>query len=172
MAGYRFSDSDNKAFARLKEGDYILEVVGFGFGLSGDGATKIELKVAAVNPKDLAALPHETKIRENLTLSEKAGWRVDTFLKACGVNLAKGADVEFDPKLRTRPGCTFIDLRGMRGWASVIDQPGTKDKTKIYNAVGTWYTNRDKIPPRQYPALDGSAPAEMSAADSGAVVPF
>lgn len=173
MAGYRFSDSDNKAFARLKEGDYILEVVGFGFGLTNSNEDKVDLKVSVVNPNDLNAKPHELQIREQLTLSEKAGWRVDTFLKSCGITLEKGADVEFDQKLRGRPGCTFIDLRGLRGWASVVDEPSQKDPKKIYSKVGTWYTNKGKVAARQYPPLDGSAgPTEMSAAEPGVVVPF
>jgi hypothetical protein len=174
MAGYKFGDSDNKEFSRLKEGDYILEVVGFGFGVSNqEGApAQVDLKVSVVNPKDLSAPPHELRIRERLTLSEKAAWRVDTFLKSCGITLAKGVDVEFDSKLRNRPGCTFVDLRGLRGWGSIVDQPSRTDPKKIYSAVGTWYTNRDKVPRREYPPLDGSQPSEMSAAEAGAIVPF
>jgi cold shock CspA family protein len=173
-AGYRFGDNDNKVFQRYKEDDYILEVVGFGFGTSNEGAPQVKLDVSAVNPKDLDALPHPTKVQCRLTLSEAAGWFADTFLKSCGVpDLKKGEDLEFNPKFRGRPGSRFIDLRGLRGWGRIIDKPGMKDKTKLYNEVGTWYTNRDKIPPRPYAPIDGSAgPTEMSAAEPGVVVPF
>jgi hypothetical protein len=51
MAGYRFTDQENKEFTLLEDGDYPLEVVGFGFGVSTNGNEQVKLKLS---PLDLA----------------------------------------------------------------------------------------------------------------------
>lgn len=162
MAGYKFQDSDNMALL-VEPGDHIIEVVGYEFTLSKVGGhQQIKLKVTNVDPATLEVIPGKSaKWQDILTLSEKALWRADTFLKSCGANVAKGADIEFDPDERDREGAVFVDLRGLRGWALVGHRADDKNPAKKYNEVVTWYTNKPKVKRRDYPPLPAKGEAEI-----------
>lgn len=154
MASYRFKNSENIEFVLKKPGDYPVEVIGYKFGLSQAGDGQIELSFTTIDPKSLEPAPDSGKGRERLTLSEKAAWRVDTFLKCCGVVVPIDAEVEFDPDEMEKPenaGKHFVDLRGLRGWVSIVNEPDKDKPDRKYNKVGTWYTNKPKLPKREYP---------------------
>lgn len=171
MASYKFRDSDNLVML-IEPGDYVLEVVGYELKLSTKGDPQIEVDVVNVDPKTLDRIPGKsTKFKDTLTLSEKAGWRVDTFLKSCGIQIAKDAEVEFDPEQRD-DGKVFVDLRGLRGWALVGQEPGTKDPTKKFQKVVTWYTNKEKIARRPYPSLPEPGAVVQEVGADGKVIPF
>lgn len=158
MASYRFTNQENLEFLLLALGDYPLEIVGLSFGLSQGGDTKVELKIANIDSKTLEEVPGKsTRFRENITLSEKAAWRMDTLLKCCGVDVKPGEVLEFDPDERQKAiaeGKRFIDLRGLRGWGAVGHEPDKNNPQKKYNKVLTWYTNKQKLPKREYPPYD------------------
>lgn len=172
MASYRFKNSENIEFVLKKPGDYPVEIIGYKFGLSKDGDAQIELKFSTVDPKTLEPDATSGKGQERLTLSEKATWRVDTFLKCCGVVVPMDSEVEFDPDEMEKPenaGKFFVDLRGLRGWASIINEQDQNKPDRKYNKIGTWYTNKPKLPRRIYPAL---AHSSVRSADGDGETPF
>jgi hypothetical protein len=170
MAGYKFTDQENKEFTLLDDGDYPLEVVGYAFGVSGSGADQVKLKLSPLDPALMEVPKGAPVFQDMLTLSERAAWRADTFLKSAGIVVPVGADVEFDPSQRKRPGCFFVDLRGLRFWARVGREESEKQKGKFFQKVVTFYTNKEKIPKRDYPPFENAQGRELAA--DGTEIPF
>lgn len=139
MAGYKFTDQENLK-TTCADGDYIFEIIGFELGLSDKGDDKVIVL--------LQIEKEHVKVYDHITLSEKAAWRMDTLLKCCGVVVAKGADIEFDPEQRDREGAHFVNLVGLRGSARFFKDtytPPSGGSKKESMKVQTYYTNKEKL---------------------------
>jgi hypothetical protein len=143
-----FKNAENKTQSELvPDGDYVFCVVDFEQGLSsGDktnGATMFELTLELENTKAV--------IYENLIDHESTGWKLDTFLKSCGIQLKEGQAYEFRSDLAEQAGVTWVNPIGLRGWCRIETQGYTpKGATAIrkVNKVATYYTDREKLPRR------------------------
>lgn len=150
MPVYQFQDSENIP-AVVEAGDYVIRVTETKFGLSQAGNAKVDLTLQIEKTG--------TILYDTLTFTDKAFWRIDTFLKSCGVKLAKGQGVEFDPDVEPGPGEVFIPLVGLRGWATLFVDEYPKDSGRKKNKVLMWITNKEKLariapPPRQADPMD------------------
>lgn len=124
----------------LPKGDYPFEVVDWGRaiskGKSTRGADTYELKVR-VNDTNT--------VYETLIDHESTDWKIDCFLRCTGVELKVGQSFEFGED----PG--QVNPKGLRGWcAVVVDEyiPEGKTIAKKKNKIGTFYTDKPKIPRR------------------------
>lgn len=141
----QFEDREN--LQAIEPQDAIVEVINYAFGLSKTGGhPQVILKCRVEG--------HGVTFEEYLTSSPAGAWRIDTFLKSCGVDVKVGQNVEFDPEefeAAKAEGAVCVELQGLRGWVSIIKEPGQKDPNKFYNKVGIWYTNKAKLPRKVYP---------------------
>lgn len=158
----QFQDRENAQ--TIEPCDAIVEVINYAIGVSQRGGhPQVILKLRVEG--------HGNVIEEYLTASPNAGWRIDTFLKSCGVEVKAGENVEFDPdefEAAKAEGVLCIELQGLRGHVSIIKEPGQKDPTKFYNKIGVWYTNKPKLERKHYPK---AAPADAVGPD-GKKLPF
>lgn len=135
MPSYQFKNQENKVFT-VPAGDYIVEVVKCEFGIikSGDsaGGDKMELTLN-VDGKDAT-------LYETLTFSEKAAWKVDTFVKSSNLKIngrppAINEKIEFTEEM----------VVGLRGWATLkLEEYNGKTRNK----VNAWITNKEKLAKR------------------------
>lgn len=152
MPSYNFTNQENKIFEPVPAGDYILEVVKCEFGIvasgNSSGSEKMELTLQ-VEGKD-------TRLFETLTFSEKAAWKIDTFVKACNLLIDGKPPVLNQPIDFTEPMVV-----GLRGWATLfVDEYQGKKRNK----VRVWITNKEKLAKRAVetdvadPDFDDDAP--------------
>lgn len=137
-----FKDSEAKVFELAPEGDYVLRVVEFECGLS-KGA-----KTAGSDEYSVTFLIESKGSRffESLIDHDSCAWKIDLFLKAAGVQLAKGESFEFRKDKAEYHGIRWVDPIGLRLWAKVKVEPSKKDPTKKYNKVAVFYTDKPKLP--------------------------
>lgn len=116
---------DRGGFQLLEPGDYIAFVAEAREGTSQNGNPKIDLKLEV----------NGATVYDTLTFTENAGWRIDTFLKACGLAPEKGQFVEV-----TAGMCERAVARVRIG-----RRPGRKDPGKVFNSVEAWLTDRESL---------------------------
>lgn len=125
------------------EDDYIVVVIGCEQGFTPKGDEKVELKVRI----------ESTGSHIYETLSDKAQWKIDSFIRAC-FDVKKGEDVEL----------TEGNVCGRRGWAHVIvDEYQGKKRNKIQRWLAKEKLPRDetlipKLVGSEPPPLDDRAP--------------
>lgn len=146
-----YTDQTNKP-ALLPEGDHIFEVTKFECGISNGGKTSGSDKYEVT----LRIEPQGNTIKENLIDHESCAWKLDCFLKCCGVTIAKGERYEFRQDLAAANNCRWINPVGFRGWCRVIQEHyTTKDgKPGTSNKLGIFYTDKEKLAPIPQPDLD------------------
>jgi hypothetical protein len=141
-----YNDSDNIP-PFLPAGDYVFCVVDFDIKISTGGKTS----GSEMYEMELEIEPHTNKVRENLIDHPACAWKLDTFLKCSGVKLTKGEAFEFRKDVAESKGVRWINPIGLRGWCRVGTQPGSKDPTKTFNNITTFYTDKEKLPAREMP---------------------
>lgn len=157
-----FNDSENR-IQITKEGDYPFTVIEFDQALSKGsktaGSTMYKPKLEIELPGGQRG-PH---VYESLIDHSSCAWKIDTFLKCCGVALAKGEAFEFDGEEARRLGVRHVNPYGLRGWAHFIIEVGTDKKER--NKVSVFYTNKQKLPRDE--SVKPPQAAEPVAAGSG-----
>lgn len=142
MPAYKFGDQENKTFEVVEDGDYILEVIACEFGVTkskGDEKMELQLQVEG----------RDAKFYETLTFTEKAAWKIDTFVKSCNL-LIDGKPPKKDQPIEF----TETMVVGLRGWATVkkeqrskLDASGREVPVpgEFRNVVKVWITNKPKL---------------------------
>ena len=116
---------DRSGFQLLEPGNYIAFVEEAKEGVSQNGNPKIDLKLNI----------NGASVFDSLVFTENAGWKIDTFLKACGLAPEKGAFVDVTAKM----------CEGAVGRVRIGKKPGLKDPSKIYNSVEAWLTDKESL---------------------------
>jgi len=140
-----FQDSENY-YALVPAGDYILCVYEFSSDLSSGKKTagskryNITFNIEGT----------DSRIKESLIDHESCGWKIDTFLKSCGIrNLEKGQGWEFEKDEAEKTGRPWINPMGLRCHAALVHDsymtPRGDEKTK--NKVSAFYTDREYLAP-------------------------
>jgi hypothetical protein len=154
-----YTDAPPKTFTVLPEGDYIFHVTNFEIGISTGGKTSGSEKYqVTLEIEGKGADLDETLIDHPNTI-----WKVEAFLKSCGVVLKKGEPYEFRKDKADETGIRWIDPIGMRGWCKLTHEPYTTKAGKniTVNRVALFYTDKEKLPARKiedalpFPADDG-----------------
>lgn len=133
-----FNDSESIP-QTVPNGDYIVRVEAIDYGISAGGKTsgspiyKLKLRVE----------PFGCLVWEHLIDHELTGWKIDTFLKSCGVKIAKGDAFEFDKADAEKHKRTWVNVVGLRGWATLSTET-YNDKQR--NKVAVWITTKEKLP--------------------------
>jgi len=139
MPNYKFTNQENKTF-EIPPGDYILEVVACEFGIkreSGDERMDLKLQVEG----------RDNIIYETLTFTEKAAWKIDTFVKSTNLLIdgkppAPNQEIQFEESM----------LVGLRGWATIYIDEYPAGSGKRRNKVRVWITNKEKLPKNEFAA--------------------
>jgi hypothetical protein len=138
-----FNDSQNVP-QLLPDGDYIFCVADFEIGLSTGGKTngcekyEVELEIE----------PSGKKVLEFMVDHPTCAWKIDTFLKSCGVKLTKGESFDFREDVAKEKGIRWVNPIGLRGWCCLKSEPSSKDPKKIFNKVAIFYTEKTKLEAR------------------------
>lgn len=135
-----FTDSENN-FKVVPEGDYILTVFEFQTGLSSGK------KTGGCEKFEVTFLIGDTgaQMKENLIDHESCLWKIDSFLKACGIrNLKKGQAFHFEKAKAEELGVPWINPMGLRcsaqvGHETYMSTRSNKEVTK--NVVVTYHTD-------------------------------
>ena len=142
----RFKDSEF-AFSVVEPGDYTLTVFEFSTDLSAGAATNGSDRFNIVFNIEGTS----SKMRESLIDHEKTDWKIDLFLKACGIrDLPKNQDFHFEKAEADRLGWPWINPMGLRCRVKLKketykSQKSGKDVEK--NAIETWYTDMEPLRP-------------------------
>lgn len=133
-------------FELLPEQDFSFEVIEAGKSLCNSGKVsgceRIDLKLlfdGRANVLESLTLPYDENgeaIIQDEKLFEFLCARLDTFLATTGLVTKVGDAVNTHD--------TSI-YKGLRGWARLKREPGTKDPKKIFNKVNWYITNREKL---------------------------
>jgi hypothetical protein len=139
----KFGDAENKVMM-VPEGDYVFCVIDFESKISSGGKTSGSDMYAVT----LEIEPKGSRCFENLIDHPSTGWKLDCFLKSCGVKLGIGEGFEFNETLAKNNGVRFIDPMGLRGWCrlNVEEYPVGSGKKK--NRVEVFYIDKPKLPAR------------------------
>jgi hypothetical protein len=141
----KFNDSNNIP-ALLEDGDYIYTVTEFSSKVmqagktSGSDAYEMTVKIAPTGkPIPVLLIDHPS-----------CDWKIDTFVKSAGVQLAKGQGFEFIKTRAEHSGVPWVDPIGLRGWChvSVKTIPANPPKypnTRDVNEVAVFYTDKEKL---------------------------
>jgi hypothetical protein len=142
-----YTDSENKAFELLPEGDYRFCVTEFGITISSSGKTNGSEKYTA----KLEIEPSGNTVTEFLFDHKSTIWKLDCFLKSIGVQLKKDEPYEFKRDVAEEKRRRWINPVYMRGWCRIVQEPYTSKKDnsqKMGNKVAIFYTDKEKLPPR------------------------
>ena len=136
-----FQDSKEPVFY-VPEGDCQFCVIGFeqkySQGAKTAGSEQYEFK-CEVEGKG-------SYFFDTLTVHDSCIWRLEAFLRAAGIKLAKGQAWSFVQSEAEQTGATYINPFGLRGHVHlIVDQypPGTGAKK---NKVGSYYAPSVKYP--------------------------
>lgn len=116
---------DRGGFHLLEPGEYIAFVEEAREGTSEKGNPKIELKLSVCG----------STVYDTLVFTETAAWRIDCFLKACGLAPEKGAFIDVTARTCERAV----------GRVRIGTRPGLKDLSKVYNCVEAWLTDKESV---------------------------
>jgi hypothetical protein len=159
-----FHDSENRPPAVLfKPGDYKFTVTDFEIGMSNGGKTSgcPQYSMALSVDVDKGATVYETLTDDSdKGKNSKCAWRIDTWLKCCGVKLAKGQSFEFRQDEANTNGVPWVNPIGLRGWAAFHQEsyiPKGSTEPRFSMKVRTFYTDKEKLPPDE--KLRGAADA-------------
>jgi hypothetical protein len=163
-----FQDRENKPPAKLfPDGDYTFTVVdcdfSIGKGTETNGCPQVNLELA-VDGADATA--YDTLTDDSDKMRPKCAWRIDVFLKCCGIVIKKGEAFEFRQDEANHSGVRYINPIGLRGaayFAKNTYTPKGSTEAKSNMKVRTYYTDRPKLPPDE--KLRGAADAAAEAAD-------
>jgi len=142
--------ADAPQFTLLPDGDYCYEVTSINVGIRNSGKTngseEITMKLAFY--EDATFTKKMGQFSESLIFHDSIAWKIDAFTKSAGMLVdgqVPGDGVEVDYSTET--------MIGLRGWATVSHEQGMTDKTKTYNRVKAWISNKELLP-RNVPAED------------------
>lgn len=164
-----FTDSEF-AFQVVPEGDYTLTVFEFSTDLSTGKKTNGSERFNVVFNIEGTG----SKVRETLIDHESCLWKIDAFLKACGIRqLKKGQAFHFEKDRAEELGVPWINPMGLRCQAQIgIDhytsQRSGKEVEK--NVVVTYYTDKDALRPD--PELRTKPTDTKAQSDSDKKTPF
>jgi hypothetical protein len=133
----------------IPSGDYIFTVKKFECGISNgaktNGSDKYEFELE-IEGKGRTVL-------ESLIDHPSCAWKLDCFLKCCGITIAKGESYEFRQDLAQANDRRWVNPIGLRGWCSVVVEEYTRrDGKKFkYNKIGVFYTDKEKLAPIPQP---------------------
>lgn len=136
------SKAESSIFELLPDGDYPFEVTGCDFSLSTGGKTHgsdmMELKLTFFRNNTFSEKCG--KCHETLIFHPNSEWKLSVFAKCANVLVngqvpGDGVEIEWTAGL----------VLGLRGWATVRSKEGTKDKTKKFNYVASFLTNKEKL---------------------------
>lgn len=140
-----FQDSESP-YAIVPEGDYILCVYEFttdiSTGKKTNGAKRYNI-VFNIEGTD-------SKLKEQLIDHESCVWKLDTFLKSCGIrSLKKGQQWEFEKEDAEAEGVPWINPMGLRCHAAVVHDKYTSQRGNevTKNRVAAFHTDRPVLPP-------------------------
>lgn len=141
-----YNDNTNQP-TLLPPGDYIFTVEEFECGISKGGKTsgsdKYDMKLKIESGQSTGI------VRDNLIDHPSCNWKMDCFLKCCGVQIAKGESYEFRHDLSQANDVRWVNPIGLRGWANVIveDYVTASGKPGKSNRVAIYYTDKEKLTP-------------------------
>lgn len=177
-----FQDQDNREFIVVPPGDYVFRVARLTCGTSNGAKTR------GCDQYDLELLLEGTGavVFDTLIDHRDTSWKLDVFLRCCGVRLPRGAAWDFNQRRCQQKGWHWVDPDGLRGWAKITQEPvmqkdprtglytmpkiGKDGQALMRNRVGRYYTDREKLPRHVEPA---SAQEPVSAAaDDDDGMPF
>jgi hypothetical protein len=139
----RFHNEEARTFEVLKPDDYALTVFEFSTGLSTGEKTKnsecydIVFKVEGHD----GARVYEKLIDHPTTL-----WKVNLFIKACGIVLEENEDYHFEQHIAEKLGYAWINPMGLRCWATlgVRSYPGRSGRDIEVNNIATYIVDPKK----------------------------
>lgn len=139
-----FNDQENRP-PYVEDGDYVLRVIGFEIGMSNGERTRGSEKYTI----NFEVEGKGTEIYDYLIDNPKTSWRIDTFLKSCGIKLPKGTEFTFNQEEAKSKNIQWIDLLGLRCHAKVyIDKYiGGDGKEYKTNKIALYYTDKPALPP-------------------------
>jgi hypothetical protein len=142
-----FQDSESVSYPVVPEGDYILTVFEFATDLSsGKKTAGCERFNVVFNIEGT-----DSKLRETLLDHESCIWKIDSFLKGCGIrSLKKGQAFHFEKDKAEEAGIPWINPMGLRchalvGQETYVSPRSGKEVTK--NVVVTYYTDKEVLKP-------------------------
>jgi hypothetical protein len=135
----------------MPEGDYVLTVRRFQQRIS----TGTKTSGAALYVVEFDMDP-DGAASDVLIDAPGTAWRIDIFLKACGLQLDKGIDFEFRRDLAAGRSVKWIDPIGLRCHAHVIVDSYTGKNGTVYksNKVGAYLLNKGPLPRLEPQELD------------------
>ena len=160
----RYEDRENMPDL-IEPGEYMFKVLAIELGISAGaktvGSDKFDLKLAI--PAKGGYVMYDALIDHDCI-----SWRIDTFVKSCGIKIAKGQTFSFVKEDTGVPGehCPV----GCFGWCVVrVSEFTTKTGgKKSKNEIAVYLTDRAKIA-REVPVV---APESQSAHAEGEEDPF
>lgn len=141
MPSYKFTNQDNKIFEPVPPGDYIVEVVKCDEGIVTSGASSGSDKMDLL----LKVEGRDQSLFETLTFTEKASWKIDTFVRSCNL-LVDGKQpvpnqvIEFTENM----------VIGLRGWVTIFIDEYPAGSGKKKNKVKLWITNKEKLAKNEF----------------------
>lgn len=125
-----------------KPGDYILRCVEFQKGLSKGAKTGGSDKYEA----EFLVEATGSKLIEFFIDHSSCVWKLELWLKACGITLKKGEGFDFDQESATANGTRYIDPIGLRAHATIGMRPSKEaGQSPKWNEVVAWITNKEKL---------------------------
>lgn len=140
-----FQDSES-AYAVVPEGDYVLCVYEFTSDISTGQKTRgCERFNIVFNIEGT-----DSKVKEQLLDHDSCLWKIDTFLKSCGIRtLQKGQSFHFEKEKAEELGVPWINPMGLRCHAALVHDTYTSSRGNevTKNKVAAYYTDRPALKP-------------------------
>jgi hypothetical protein len=111
-----FTDQQNKKFS-VPDGDYVFCVTDFESKISAGGKTA----GSEMYGLTMEVEGHNVRVVSNMIDHPSCAWKIDTFLKSCGITIAKGEAYEFNKDIADSKGVRFVNPIGLRGWAKLSE---------------------------------------------------
>ena len=121
----RFHNEQSRVFEVLEDGDYKLTVFEFSTALSSGEATKNAECYNVV----FAVEGSDVKLREQLIDHPKTLWKVNLFLKACGIILEEDEDYHSEKGTAENLGFAWVNPMGLRCHATIGKRKYTSKKS-------------------------------------------